>query len=431
MWPILNGATITVREAIATYGLGADFGSTWLDRTVERVGQKFLSAPYAIAIGNLFRRKGRLILTELALITAGTMFLVVMSLTASINLTLDNDFARRNFNMVIIFNENHRIDRTVQMAEAVGGVEKAEVWFGKSASILKEGQRAREAGLGAELVGLPVNSDFYRPLLVAGRWLQPGDGRVVVMNQETAIDNGIGLGDTITLDLADLGQDNWQVVGLYRLIFGGNFSSDTLYAPRDAVFTATKKHNEGGALRVRTASSEAAFTDAVRDELVECYTRRNMDVLFTQTGNEERTGADNSFAVTTTMLLFLAIIVALVGGIGLMGSLSISVVERTREIGVMRAIGARSRTIIGMFMLEAVLQGVFSWLVAVPISMVAAASLAGVLGQAMFDANLDYQYDYVAVLIWLGIILVIAILASLLPARSATQISVRDSLAYA
>jgi putative ABC transport system permease protein len=114
-----------------------------------------------------------------------------------------------------------------------------------------------------------------------------------------------------------------------------------------------------------------------------------------------------------------------------MGSLSISVVERTREIGVMRAIGARSRTIIGMFMLEAVLQGVFSWLVAVPISMVAAASLAGVLGQAMFDANLDYQYDYVAVLIWLGIILVIAILASLLPARSATQISVRDSLAYA
>jgi putative ABC transport system permease protein len=78
-----------------------------------------------------------------------------------------------------------------------------------------------------------------------------------------------------------------------------------------------------------------------------------------------------------------------------------------------------------------VLQGVFSWLVAVPISIVAAASLAKVLGQAMFDANLDYQYDYFAVLIWLGIILVISTLASILPARNATQISVRDSLAYA
>jgi putative ABC transport system permease protein len=430
LWPILGGATITVREAIASYGLGGDFGSSWLDRTVEGVGQKLLSAPYVIAIANMFRRKGRLILTQLVLITAGAMFLVVMSLTSSINMTLDNEFARRNFNLFIIFDDNYRMDRMVQMAESIAGVEKAEVWFSKSASILKEGQRAKEAGLGAELVGLPADSDFYRPLVVAGRWLQPGDGRVVVMNQETAEENGIVLGDTITLDLGDLGKDDWQVVGLYRIIFGGNFSSDTLYAPQDAVFTATKKHNEGGSLRVRTASSEAPFTDAVRDELVDRYTARNMDVLFNQTGNEERTSADGQFSITTTMLLFLAIIVALVGGIGLMGSLSISVVERTREIGVMRAIGARSRTIMGMFMMEGILQGLFSWLVAVPISIVAAASLAQLLGQAMFDANLDYQYNYQAVLIWLGIILVISSLASILPARNATQISVRDSLAY-
>jgi len=430
LWPILSGATITVREAIASYGLGGDFGSNWLDRTIEQVGQKFLSAPYVIAVGNMFRRKGRLILTQLVLITAGAMFLVVMSLAASINLTLDNEFGRRNFNLFIIFDENYRIDRTVQMAEAVEGVEKAEVWFSKSASILKEGQRTKEAGLGAELVGMPAGSDFYRPLVVAGRWLQPGDGRVVVMNQETAEENGITLGDAITLDLGDLGKDDWQVIGMYRVIFGGNFSSDTLYAPQDAVFTATKKHNEGGSLRVLTSSSEANLTDRVRDELVDRYTARNMDVLFTQTGNEERTSADSQFSITTTMLLFLAIIVAVVGGIGLMGSLSISVVERTREIGVMRAIGARSRTILGMFMMEGVLQGLFSWLAAVPISIAAAASLARVLGQAMFDANLDYQYNYTAVLVWLGIILIISTLASILPARNATQISVRDSLAY-
>ncbi len=430
LWPILSGATITVREAIASYGLGGDFGSNRLDRTIEQAGQKFLSAPYVIAIGNMFRRKGRLILTQLVLITAGAMFLVVMSLSASINLTLDNEFGRRNFNLFIIFDENYRIDRTVQMAELVEGVERAEVWFSKSASILKEGQRTKEAGLGAELVGMPADSHFYRPLVVAGRWLRSGDERVVVMNQDTAEENDIALGDTITLDLGDLGKDDWQVIGMYRVIFGGNFSSDTLYAPQEAVFSATKKHNEGGSLRVLTTSSEADLTDRVRDELVDRYTDRNMDILFTQTGNEERTSADSQFSITTTMLLFLAIIVALVGGIGLMGSLSISVVERTREIGVMRAIGARSRTILGMFMMEGVLQGLFSWLVAVPISIAAAASLAQLLGQAMFDANLDYQYNYVAVLIWLGIILVISTLASILPARSATQISVRDSLAY-
>ncbi len=431
LWPILGGATMTIREAIASYGLGGDFGSNWLDHTVEWLGHKFLSAPYAVAMGNMFRRKGRLILTQLVLITAGAMYLVVMSLSASINLTLDNEFARRNFNLFIIFDDNYRIDRTVSMAESVAGVEKAEVWFSKSASILKEGQRAKEAGLGAELTGLPADSGFYRPLLVAGRWLQPGDGRVVIINQETAQDNGIQLGDTVTLDLGDLGKDNWQVIGMYRLIFGGNFSSDTLYAPLDAVFAATKKHNEGGSLRVRVISSDAALTDAVRDELVNQYTERNMDVLFNQTASEERTAANEQFSITTTMLLFLAIIVALVGGIGLMGSLSISVVERTREIGVMRAVGAHSRTIMGMFVMEGIMQGLFSWLVAVPISFLLGGWLARLLGQAMFDANLDYQYDYLAVLVWLGVIIAISTLASILPARNAIQISVRDSLSYA
>jgi putative ABC transport system permease protein len=85
-------------------------------------------------MGNMFRRKGRLILTQLVLITAGAMYLMVMSLSSSINLTLENEFTRRNFDMFIIFDENHRIDRTVAMAESLEGVEKAEVWFSKSAS---------------------------------------------------------------------------------------------------------------------------------------------------------------------------------------------------------------------------------------------------------------------------------------------------------
>jgi putative ABC transport system permease protein len=49
----------------------------------------------------------------------------------------------------------------------------------------------------------------------------------------------------------------------------------------------------------------------------------------------------------------------------------------------------------------------------------------------MFGATLDYRYAWSAVEIWLGVILVISVLASILPARSATRISVRDSLAYA
>ena len=114
-----------------------------------------------------------------------------------------------------------------------------------------------------------------------------------------------------------------------------------------------------------------------------------------------------------------------------MGALSIAVVERTKEIGVLRAIGARSRTILAIFLMEGVLQGVMSWLIAVPISMMVSPLVGTALGTAMFGATLDYRYNWQAVGIWLVVILVIAALASILPARGATRISVRDSLAYA
>ena len=431
LWPVLKGAGITVREAIASYGLGSGrFGRSHFDRLIERLGRRLLSAPYAVALGNMFRRKARLLLTQAVLIVAGGMFLMVMSLSASITQTLDNEFGRRNYDVFFVFQDNQRIDRTLDMANSVQGVEKAEVWFTQPASILNQGQRAQDAGLGASVVGVPEGSDIYRPLLVAGRWLQPGDGRVIVMNRETANDNGIKIGDIVTLDMGELGDSDWQVVGLYQVIFGGSFSTDDVFAPQPAVFEASKKYNEGNLLRVRTIDHSAPYTEEARKVLANMYTRRNMDILFTQTEPADRANADAQFSITTTMLLALAVIVAMVGGIGLMGSLSISVVERTREIGVMRAIGAKTPTIMGMFVMEGVLQGLFSWLVAVPISFLLAQPLANALGQAMFEANLDYRYSFEAVVAWLVIIVVISILASILPARSATSISVRDSLAY-
>ena len=317
------------------------------------------------------------------------------------------------------------------MAESVDEVEKAEMWFNHSATILRQGQKLKEAGLGADLIGIPVDSDMYRPLIVAGRWLQPGDERAIVIGRETAQDNNIQVGDTITLDLAELGDDDWQVVGLYQVIFGGGFSTDAIYAPQEAVFKTTKKNNQGAQLYVRTRFHDADYTAAVDDKLRTLYIGRNMDVFFGQTIHEIRQQALSQFGITINMLMFLAVIVAVVGGIGLMGSLSISVVERTREIGVMRAIGARTATIMGMFVMEGVLQGLLSWVIAVPVSFLLGQPLANALGQTMFEANLDYQYNNQAVVIWLVVILIISIMASILPARNATRISVRDSLAYA
>jgi putative ABC transport system permease protein len=431
--PVLAGAAITVREAIASYGLGGDFGSNWLDKMVDRLGRRFLSSPYAIALVNLFRRKGRLLLTQVVLITAGTMFLIVISLAKSTNLTVNNDLARRSYDIRIAFEERQRADRLINMAQAVPGVENAQVWLTQPAAILKAGQRLREAGVGAVLTGLPAGSEMYRPMITAGRWLEPGDDQAVVIYKDIADENGFNVGDAVTLNLGELGDGQWQVVGIYQTVFNDSFNGAPVYAPLDAVYEATKKHNRGTRLLVQTSAHNAESVQAIFDQLQGRFEGRQMEVDLQPSGNtyKDRQFADSQYSININMLLMLAVIVALVGGIGLMGALSISVVERTREIGVMRAIGARSGSIMGMFVMEGALQGLVSWVVAVPLSYALGYPIARQLGQTMLDVDLDYSYSYESVLVWLGVVLVIAALAAIVPARNATRISVRQSLAYA
>ncbi|MBI5029803.1 MAG: FtsX-like permease family protein [Chloroflexi bacterium] len=429
--PTMQGAMITVRQAIASYGLGSDFGSNWLDRLIEKIGARLLPAHYATALGNMFRRKGRLLLTQIVLITAGFAFLLVMSLNSSISLTLDHLFARNHYDSTIQFTGLERTDPIFALANTVNGVDKAELRLIQSASLLVKGQLIKDAGIGASIEGIPSDSDFFSPLIIKGRWIQPGDGRVIVIKRDTAEKNHIEIGDIVTLNLGDLGKDTWQVIGTYEPVFTGNFSGDRIYAPLESLYAATKKHNQGSMLYVRTKDHSAEAVTAVTKQLKELFDGRKHNVAITATEPDTRKTNEFQFSTITTMLVALSVIVAIVGGIALMGALSISVVERTKEIGVLRAVGARSRTIIGIFLMEGVLQGLLSCVVAIPLSFALGGPLASALGQAMFGAKLDYAYNWSAVGTWIIIMLVISMVASILPARSATRISVRESLAYA
>jgi putative ABC transport system permease protein len=429
--PILKGAGITVRQAIANYGLGGGYRSARIDRWVESIGERLLPSHYATALGNMFRHKGRLILTQLVLIAAGTSFLMVMSLNSSLDLTLDNFFGRQRYDTTIQFNQDQRADRVITLAETVEGVETAEIRFTQQASLLVEGQLVKEAGLNTVLRGTPTESDFFEPLIVAGRWLAPGDGQAIVITRKMAEDNHIHVGATVTMDLGTLGKDEWKVVGLYEPVFVGGFASDTVYAPLDTLFQVTKKYNKAALILIRTRAHDSAFTTEVTRNLTDTFERHNLEVAGSQTQADLRATNEWQFSLVTSMLLALSVIVAVVGGIALMGALSIGVIERTKEIGVLRAIGARSRTILGIFLMEGTLQGLISWLFAIPLSFLVSPLAASQLGQVMFGATLDYQYNWMAVLTWLGVVVFVSILASVLPARGATRISVRDSLAYA
>ena len=130
------------------------------------------------------------------------------------------------------------------------------------------------------------------------------------------------------------------------------------------------------------------------------------------------------------LLLTMTLLAAIVGSIGLMGTISINVVERTREIGVMRSIGATAFAVIRLFIGEGIVMGVLSWLIALPLSYPAAQALGNMVGNLLLRAPLDFAYSMEGAVNWLLIVIGQSALASLLPGLRAAQMSVRETLAY-
>jgi putative ABC transport system permease protein len=126
----------------------------------------------------------------------------------------------------------------------------------------------------------------------------------------------------------------------------------------------------------------------------------------------------------------MALLTAFVGSIGLAGTMGMNVLERTREIGVMRAIGAVDLDIIKSVVVEGALIGLISWAFAVVLSFPISYGLLYIVGNAMIQAVMPMALTPWGIIIWLGVVLALAVVASMVPARSAARLTIREVLAY-
>lgn len=430
--PILRGATMNTREAIANYGLGTDFGNNLFDRWVERFGETFLSTLHATALGNLFRRKGRLLLTQSVLIIAGVMFLVLMSLIASVNLTLDNEMARSRYSVRLGFSSDQPVQTVVKLAKSIPATQKVELWQRHPIEITKNETVLRQKGsLGVQMLALPAASQMYRPLIETGRWITAADAgqRVLVLSKDTAALSGIKAGESVNIRLGTSNQ-SWKVIGLYRWLAGNNYAVEPLYAPLETVQNITQQRDTATLALLNspsnTLSEEAQYVNQLKQVFQD--NGLQLDVYTTQAKLEQRQFARNQFKPVISTLFGLAAMIASVGGIGLSGALAIGVLQRTREIGVLRSIGAPSKAIFRLFMLEGIFHGIVAWVISIPIAFYAAEPIAHGLGKTLFGVQLDYTFDKLAVGIWFIFISLMSWIAAYWPAHKASKLTVRECL---
>ncbi len=131
-----------------------------------------------------------------------------------------------------------------------------------------------------------------------------------------------------------------------------------------------------------------------------------------------------------SLLLILAILTGLVGSIGLSGTLSLNVLERTSEIGILRAVGAHDKAISQLVIYEGLFTGLVSYVIGALVSFPVSILLGNMVNQAIFKSEAILTINPTGFLIWFAVVILMSIIASLLPARNATRLTIREVLAY-
>ncbi|MBN1581825.1 MAG: ABC transporter permease [Anaerolineae bacterium] len=421
--PVRAGTRKTVREAISDYGIGS-VKSSLIDRAVARL--RGLPRPLMLSLRNTFRRKTRLALTLGALSLAGAIFIGVFSTQQSMFGLLDDIMSLFSYEVEVFFQEPVRLQRIKAVAARVPGITRVESWLITDA---KRVTADDSVGPTVSFYGLPVDQETVEPTMVRGRWLLPDDVNAVVISTGMLRQSpDLDLGDALVVEI-DGHESTWQIVGIVLMTGNGGGNIGYTNYPALAKAARTVGYATNAVFKIQDAENPQT-QKAIARALEEQYERAGMPVTTSQVIADILEANAGQFNMITTFLLVMAGLLAVVGGLGLAATMGLNVLERTREIGVLRAIGATNRALQGIIVVEGVLIGLLSWVLGSLLSYPLGNLLSGGVGMAFLGTWTDYVFSYPGVGLWLLVAVVVSAAASFWPARRAARLSVREALAY-
>lgn len=419
--PVWQGTRVTTFAAL--HHLGIDSSSVQrgpIARALHSLPQTWFQRPFLLAVRNALRHRSRLLRTVIVLTLGTALYIAVISVQASVDRTLQDFLNYHQYDVQVQLEQPQRIARIEALVRTRPEVLAVESWGTASAA------RVRPDGTESnryQVVGLPESTHMVTPVVQAGRWLTPEDDGVVINATVADEERDLRPGDTITLDIAGRKRP-YTVLGIVTTDAQGA----KLYMNLAPFGRATR--TVGRAASVQVVSNDPHGQDDLAAQLLAAFEAEGLDVATTLTNETINSRNRLMFDVIIGFLILMAVLLGAVGTLGLSTTMSLNMTERIREIGVLRAVGASNRAIRRIVLLEGIVISLLSWTLGFLLSFPTARAMSAQIGIALLDMPLSYTYAPRAAIFWLGLMVTLAIVASLGPAQQAVKLTVREVLAY-
>lgn len=428
-FPVVRGSRLPVRQAMDNYGVSQS-GSIQASWFMRLTSLRFLGETFLLSLRNVFRQRTRLAMTLGLLAAGGAMFMTALNVSSAWDANLSRIYTQRLYDLEIRLNNPMQADEAFAQLKKIGGVQQIEAGSFAPVSIANDGPYAvshtyPDKGHGSfTVLALPVPTQLLKPTVVEGHWLNTQSATDVVLNQ-LARKKGMKLGDTLRLSVGGK-PTTWRIIGFTEDVG----SAATAYVSTDALAKYIPPSGRSAMLRIAFANRDRAFVKTKINEVENRLEREQIAVRSSVPVWLLHNAIAGHMRILINSLMAMAILMALVGTLGLLSTMSMNVMERTREIGVMRALGATPNRIRNLIVWEGLTIGAFSILLAFVLSLLLSTYLGQFIGNMAFRTPLSLAISPVALGIWVILIVVGSYLATLFPARRANRLTTREALAY-
>ncbi|MDH3731513.1 MAG: FtsX-like permease family protein, partial [Acidimicrobiia bacterium] len=408
---ILRATRVPVREALVDHGVTDAFGRSAVDEVLRRT--PLLSRPARLGLRNAARRKARSLTTALQIGFAVGTFLGFLAMGIAVMDLSDQTYDGEGGDIQVSLNAD-----AGTVIAGVPGVAAATPVVYSSAGV---------AGDSYALQGQTHDAARYHPDLLDGRWFDPSEEsqaqRVAVAGPALAEIAGISVGDSIEVETS-LATFSVEVVGVDSLMVN---DGKTLFMPLSTTLELTER-TVPQSYYVVTTDADEAFVDATTMSIQQALTAAEISAIV-EARYIDRQANQSQNRLIIAILMILGLPVIAIGMIGLVNTMTMNVFERTREIGVLRSIGARARHIRRMIRAEALVVSVLGWLAAIPLGYLIATILIKLLSNS-FDVTFAVRFPLWPLPLALIATLLIGTLVVLLPVRRAVRLRPGVALRY-
>jgi len=233
------------------------------------------------------------------------------------------------------------------------------------------------------------------------------------------------IGDTITFSVHGIIYSK-KLVGIVR----ETASPAAVYVTNALFNILIGTENSTTALKIALNTKDPALRGKIIATIERTLENNGINVTLLFSGSELKTAMAEHMAVLIYLLLGLSMIMAFVGVLGLSAAMGTTVVERTREFGILKSIGARPFTIISIVLIEGVFISIVSIVFAVILSAPFSLGIGSAVGYIAFKTPLPLAITFHGMLIWTILVISGPAISSFIPAYKAGRISIRESLSY-